>query len=241
MRGTALLANIAFQLLVAASPSMAEFTNGLINMDFKLWSPHPQTGYALLGTVGDTWNVLSGDANGHLAQTTAVLTLANGNTSNGVTLSLSDSSGAAEADPSGFESTPYARLMGDEFQEFAGGTFTMMFNGLTPFHSYDLYLYSTELGNDNRTTTFTISGISLSVVNSVRLSNFAEGINYVHFGSQPADVAGHISIAMHGSGGGPQSAGVINGFQISDVPEPTSLSLVIVGGTLLIMSRHRRN
>ena len=215
MRGTALLANIAFQLLVAASPAIAGFTTGLIDMDFKLGSPQPQTGPALLGTAGDTWNVLSGQANGHLAQTTAVLTLANGNTSNGVTVSLSDSSGAAEAGPSGFEGTPYARLMGDEFQEFAGGTFTMMFNGLTPFQPYDLYLYSTELGNDNRMTTFTISEISLSVVNSVRLSNFAEGINYVHFGSQPADVAGHISIAIQGSGGEFLSAGVINGFQIS--------------------------
>ena len=56
----------------------------------------------------------------------------------------------------------------------------------------------------------------------------------MHFGSQPADAAGQLLITIQGSGGNPildQSTfgGVINGFQITPVPEPATLALAAVG------------
>lgn len=223
---------ILTMVLVAGqgSPAKAEFTTGLIDMDFKLSSKAPpQVGAALLGAAGDKWNVQSGSGDGRLAHTTGVLILADGNASNGVTLSLSDYSDGIAGGPTGFASTPFSLLMADGFLEFPGSTFAMTFNGLTAFQPYDLYLYSDLFGRDGRTTTFTIAGISNTAINLGMLNTFVEGNNYVRFGSLSADAGGHIAIAMQGSGGFDPVGGYVNGFQIAPVPEPATMALAAVG------------
>ena len=222
------------------SPANAEFITGLINLDFKLDSNvPPQAGAALFGAAGDEWNVQSAQANGSSAHTTDVLVLANGTASDGVTLSLSDVSNIFAGGPSGFDATPYKNLMADGYIENTGKTFSMTFNGLTAFQPYDLYFYSFFPDSIVHTTTFTIAGISRTVVNTDRLSTFVEGINYSHFKSQFADANGHLVITMQGSGGaGVGSAGgIINGFQIAPVSEPATLTLAAVGLASLLGAR----
>ena len=120
---------------------------------------------------------------------------------------------------------------------------TLTLSGLTASQPYELYLYSSSLfDNDLRTTIFTIAGNSLTAANSAAPGVFIEGINYVHFGFQPANVAGQITIAIQGTGGEPiftdgNRGGVINGFQIVPVPETASAALMasalIVGAIVL--------
>ena len=133
-----------------------------------------------------------------------------------------------------FDSTPYFLLMTDGFIVGTGQTMTLTLSGLTALQPYDLYLYSAGIGTgENRTTTFTIAGNSRSASDAGSPSAFAEGVNYVHFSSQTADASGQISIGIQGTGGSPVSGqstfgGIVNGFQITPVPEPATICLIAV-------------
>ena len=158
----------AFSICVVVWPVKAEFTTGLIDVDFKLIFNNlpppfpPQVGPAVVGVDGDIWNT---DSN-PFVHTTGILGLAKGIASNGVTYSLSGATNGITGF-TGFASSPYASLMGDGFTVNPGNTMTIAFNGLTAFQPYDLYFYSSfanSLGGDVRTTTFTISGTSLTAM-----------------------------------------------------------------------------
>lgn len=236
MKWTASVGILACVLLAANSQAKADFTTGLIDMDFD---PFPesttQTGAALIGSASDTWN--SG-----VLHPPGVLKLANGNVSNGVTISLAGQTSAIIGGPT-FASTPYSPLMYDGYIVGTGKTMTLTFNGLTASQPYNLYLYSVgvAVSDENRTTTFTIAGNSRSANDAGSPSAFVEGVNYVHFGSQPADASGQIAITIQGSGGSQISdqstfGGIINGFQIAPVPAPDTMTLVVTGLPLALIA-----
>jgi hypothetical protein len=218
--------------LVAVHPAaQAGFTSGLINVDFNFpQQSQTQTGAAVIGAPGDFWNPDSNTS----VNPTGVLNLASGNVSNGVTIAIGGVTNITVGGGNPFDFTPYAALMSDGFIVGTGNTMTLSIRGLTTSQPYDLYLYSIGLGSgENRTTTFTIAGNSRSAHDAGSPSAFAEGVNYVHFGSQPADGFSQINITIQGSGGSPvldQSTfgGIINGFQITPVPEPAAIFLVAV-------------
>jgi hypothetical protein len=102
---------------------------------------------------------------------------------------------------------------------------TLTLNGLTPFQPYDLYLYSSGLSLESRTTSFTIGSDLHTAISTGNASVFIDGNNYVHFVAHSADSTGQLSIAVQGSGGDNHQfaspGGIVNGFQITAVPEPT--------------------
>ena len=217
---------IAF-LLVAHGTAKGDFTSGLINVDFNFTAQSfNQSGPALLGATGDVWN----SELSVLPHTTGVLLLANGSSSNGVTYSLAGVDGGMVGGGP-FLLTPYNALMSDGYAVQPGNTMNLTLNGLTASQLYDLYLYSVGIGvgDDGRTTRFTIGGNSRTAVNAGAASVFVEGNNYVHFPSQAADSAGHLTISIQGTGGAFCAGGLVNGFQIAAVPEPSGLLLFAVG------------
>src|SRR6476659_874499 len=117
------------------SPAKADFTTGLIDVDFKFTNDLPNmTGPAVIGSVGDIWN---SDLNS-FAHTTEVLNLTTGIPSNGVNYSLSGTTNAVI----GAGGPPGATFMGDGYIVSPGNTMMISVNGLTPFQPYDLYFYS---------------------------------------------------------------------------------------------------
>jgi hypothetical protein len=247
MRRLSLAIVIAISIWATALPAKAEFSTGLIGVDFKLilinFPPPlpPQVGGAVIGADGDVWNT---DSN-FLPHTTGVLTLAKGLASNAVAYSLSGATNIIIGQGTGFASTPYASLMADGFTVAPGSVMTIAFNGLTPLQPYDLYFYSSfanPSGNDVRATTFTIAGTSMTATTVGAPSAFVEGNNYVHFSSQPANAAGQITVSIQGVGGNLGAAdamgGIVNGFQISPVPEPTALVL-FAAGAIGVLAIHR--
>jgi hypothetical protein len=233
---------IAASICLVALPAKAEFTAGLIDVDFKFTTAFPQqTGPAVTGVAGDLWNTELNP----FAHTTGILSLAKGASSNGVTYSLAGATNALVGQGGGFASTQYASLMADGYTVSAGNTMTITLNGLTAFQPYNLYLYSSfadSSGSDIRTTTFTIGTASLTAMTIGAPSVFVEGNNYVHFGSQPADASGQLTISVQGSGGNASSpnafGGIVNGFQIEPVPEPATLVL-FAAGAIGVLAIHR--
>jgi hypothetical protein len=206
-----------------------------------------QSGAAVIGTTGDLWN----PETNFLAHTTSVLNLATGSPSSGVEYSLGGVTNALIGGTA-FSFTPYSSLMNDGYTVSAGNTMAITLSGLTAFQPYDLYLYSAfavASAGDTRTTTFKISGTSrtATALSSGAPSGFVEGVNYVHFGAQPADATGRIAITVQGSGGFPTTdpaafGGIVNGFQIEAVPEPVTWLLFAAGAIgVLVSYRFRLN
>ncbi len=192
----------ALSLCLLTVNANADFTSGLIDVDFN-FTPQSTTesGPAVIGIYSDIWNPESNFS----AHTTGVMGLATGSPSNGVAYSLSGVTNALIGGTA-FTSTPYSSLMNDGYTVNPGNTMAIAFNGLTAFQPYDLYLYSSFANPApaiRRTTTFTISGTSLTAMALlVGAPNvFVEGNNYVHFSAQPANATGRISISVQGTGG----------------------------------------
>ena len=228
-------------LLSIASAVHAEFTSGLINVDFRLagseFPPYffpEQVGAAVVGGDGDKWNSESIIAD----HTSGNLILASGVISNDVTYSLKGVTGGVIAG---------IGFMGDGYTVSTGNTMTIAVNGLTAFQPYDLYFYSGHVF-DARTTTYTINGSSLTANSTgtpFGVGVFVEGDNYVHFSSKQADATGQITVSIQGSGGNsgldpPSMGGMVNGFQITPVPEPATLLLFAIGAIGLLGIACRR-
>jgi hypothetical protein len=244
MKPIIMVSFIVVSIWLVAFPAKAEFTSGLINVDFKFTAAFPQqTGPAVIGVDGDIWNT---DSN-PFVHTTGILGLAKGIASNGVTYSLSGVTNAVTGQ-NAFGSSAYQSLMGDGFIVAPGNTMTISFSGLTAFQPYELYFYSSNAnpgGTDNRSTIFTIGGVSLTATTLGASNFFVEGNNYVHFASATATAAGQLVAAVQGSGGNPvfdpaTLGGIVNGFQIEAVPEPATWLLFAVGAIGVLVSYRLR-
>jgi hypothetical protein len=217
-----------------------------------------QSGAAVLGSAGDTWNALSaftyssyptGGSGGPFS-----LVYANGSPSS-VTMSSLTFNGSFVSDAPNFPSistfngTPWANLMGAYISvpsQTAPGFVSL--TGLSPSASYNLVLYNAANASLNgfstaRTTRFTVDSNTLSSAWDGSTSTLVQGVDYVEFSGVKSDAMGNLVITFSGTGSagsGLSAEGDFNGFQLEQVPEPGTFGLVGAGIALLLLGSRRK-
>ncbi len=215
-------------LLAAASTAHAA---QVIDVQFSNGASHAQTGAAVVGSSGDTWNNFTTGATGHGALVDA------SDAATGVSLSFS-ASNFWEADPTymRFTGQPDANLMQGYLVGYAGQPdIALAFSGLAAGHEYGFWIYTQ--GDDNgagRSISLSANGGAAAVATQTNAGSFLQGDNYVYL-TAVADRNGDIDILGHDLAGEAN----INGVQLMAVPEP-SQALLLAGGLLLAGAAARR-
>ena len=220
MRSTTSL--LCAALLAAASAAQAA---PLIDVQFSNDPSRAQSGAAVAGSTGDTWNTfVTGHAGGgSLVDTT--------NTASGVNLSFA-ASNFWEADPSYFQfaGQPDANLMQGYLVGYAGqADIALSFSGLTAGQEYSFWVYTQ--GDDNsrgRSISLSANGGAAAIATQTNTGSFALGDNYVYL-TAVADHNGDVEIFGHDLVGEAN----INGVQLTAIPEPSEMALLMAGGLLL--------
>ena len=230
MRSTTSL--LCAALLAVASAAQAA---PLIDVQFSNGASHAQTGAAVVGTGGDTWNnFVTGQAGGgSLVDTT--------NTASGVSLSFA-ASNFWESDPSYFRfaGQPDANLMQGYLVGYAGQPdIALSFSGLTAGQEYGFWIYTQ--GDDNsrgRSISLSANGGAAAIATQTNTGSFMPGDNVVYL-TAVADRSGDVDILGHDLVGEAN----INGVQLTAiaVPEPSGIVLLMAGGLLLAGVAVRRN
>lgn len=201
----------------------------IINGNFGIAGNTTPSGAAVIGSAGDFWNNAFRTAGGSGGVSATGLLLTDGTTNSGVGFSISNGAGNGSiystANPDVFEgdifittATPFITISG-----LAGATI-------------DLYIYAASGSATGQGSTFTFGSTALSTTDTAGVeTGYTNGVNYVKFSGLVADSSGNISgtwmrrVATYG---------VINGFQIMVVPEPSTVLLGALG--LLALMRRRR-
>ena len=128
----------------------------------------------------------------------------------------------------------------NEYNDLPAGQIEIF--GLNDAIPHDVYLYSmVHLPAERYGGEFTIGGTTLiSDTTPWNHSAFVEGDNYVKF-SNVYPSGGSIIVDMAEYRVDPEwaKAWVLNGWQVQEVPEPTSLILLALGGVTLLVLRRR--
>jgi hypothetical protein len=208
-----------------------------INVDFgSTTGPSPTySGTAVAPDAGTTWNGVdpAADVTPFTTYTSGALVDSNGNPTN-VTTTVNNSwdyYGAAD-------SVIAPDLMHDYvFSQAPGGTFSFSIDGLTPGGVYDLYLYS---DTGAQVTDFNIGGNVKIVTNTPAQSAWTQGANYEVYSGLVA-VGGTISVSATGHDQPVwDNYGVLNGFQLQSVPEPSLIAMVVSGAVGLLACARRK-
>ena len=224
------------QLLGAALLAAASATHAtsLVDVQFSNDASHTQSGAAVVGNNGDTWNNFT---SGH-AGSGSLVDVAGG--ASGVSLSFS-ASNFWEADPSYFQFAGQsdANLMQGYLVGYAGQPdITLNFTGLAAGHAYGFWVYTQ--GDDNsrgRSIGLSANGGASAVATQTNTDGFVLGDNYVYL-TAVADGAGDITLLGHDLNGEAN----IDGVQLMAVPEPSELVLLMAGGMFvagLVVRRKR--
>lgn len=126
----------------------------------------------------------------------------------------------------------------DGYAHAGGAALNFTLNGLRAGGSYDLYVYMGRNTGDEvdvQTGAVTLMTNGLVTLNTIYYGpqdNFVEGTNYVVFSSVQADGSGEIAFSVSGGG-------IMNGFTVSAVPEPSAYA-AIAGAMMLGMAMRRR-
>ena len=195
----------------------------LINVDFGTTdaSSDIQSGAAVIGSSGDTWNGFTTGSETDLALVDA------GAQSTGVTMSYSNNGGGVYYGSTAFTGGSYEPLMEDYLygaMTTAVG-FTVTLSGLEE-GDYELYLYS--LGaSTNRIATFTattsVGSTSVTIGPAGSIGTFVEEVNY---GVLQVAVGSSDALTIQGAATNAAYRAQLNGFQLTPVPEPTSMALM---------------
>lgn len=126
------------------------------------------------------------------------------------------------------------------------GTATVTIGGLNPDSQHDLYLYSSNAGVGSGGV-FSVNGgpaqISTGGSYPGGIGNFSpsysNGADYLAFMGVTANATGQIVISVNefpstSQPNGPFGHGILNGFQISAVPEPSSATLMCLAAIVVI-------
>ncbi len=221
----------------------------------RAWNVDFDSGVTTTGTYiasgaapidGKTWNgVFLGNRNTPAPPNTHAVTQNN----------LLDSIGAAsnvsitvsninqyDTEPDGVSKVShFATALMDDFAYVPGGSGdgSFVISGLNKNGRYDLYLYAMNGAYSNAITSFTIGSQTLTAMNDSLanpLLNFVQNNNYVFFSGLLADSSGVISGTFNGGGGG----ATLNGFQIMEAPEPSSVLLTALGAAGMAARRRRQ-
>jgi len=219
--------------------SAGDIWNGLSGFNY---SSYPT------GTTGGPYNLL----------------YANGTTS-GATLSLTASSGTYDANSvnwgnyspfswnsladeqanTGYPATPYANLFASMIVSHTAGVVdTVTLSGLAPDGSYNLYVYSAGDLNlasgatpGQRTSTFSVNGITQTCVWTSGVSTLVNGVDYLEFNAV-ADGSGMLVINYGNSANGDETD--FNGLQLQSVPEPGTFAMIGAAMTFFLVGRRNR-
>jgi hypothetical protein len=222
-------------LFCAALLAVASAAHGktLIDVQFSNGASHTQSGAAVVGASGDTWNnFVTGQAgSGSLVDTT--------NTASGVSLAFSANNfWEADSTYTRFTGQPDANLMQGYLVGYAGqADIALSFTGLTAGQEYSFWVYTQ--GDDNsrgRSISLSANGGAAAIATQTNTGSFVLGDNYVYL-TAVADRNGDVEIFGHDLVGEAN----INGVQLTAVPEPSEIVLLMAGGLLLAGAAVRRN
>jgi hypothetical protein len=124
----------------------------------------------------------------------------------------------------------------------AADTITFTLSGLLATETYDLTMFASRDAAGTRITDYTVTGSGAPVTLSLQTSGTGLGgvginhniANTVNFSGIAPDVNNQISVSIDINSGG---FAYLNAMQITVVPEPASLSLLLLGGFLLSVIR----
>jgi len=187
------------------------------------------SGAAVVGTAGDFWNNLA-------AAGTDVPLNNPANAASGLSLTWTSDGGATapEAAGNGFYNTSYRNLMEGYIYKYTAGTSHITLSGLAPSTDYSLYLYSQgDSAATGRRLNVSVNGGSTATTSASVASagTFIEGQNYLKI-TVTSDLAGKLDMAYSFA----SEEANVNGFQVTAVPEPASMMLVVgaaLGGLAL--------
>ena len=121
--------------------------------------------------------------------------------------------------------------MRDIAYTFSTATFSL--NNVPVGTDYDLYLYSQNGAFKSSQTEFIIGTTVHTAINTAT-SVFVLDTNYVLFHGLSPDGLGAINVTMNNLS---PSGASFDGFQLLELPEPASMSLLGLGGLLLLRRR----
>jgi hypothetical protein len=207
--------------LIAGTATSAQAASSLVDVQFTGDSNHVQTGAAVVGAQSDAWNTLTyGSNNGNVS----LLSFADGLSSTfGITYSAQNF-WTSSADYDRFTGTADANLMRTYLVGY-GNDITIALAGLTAGQQYGFWVYTQ--GDDNaagRSIGFTANGAAVANATQTNIGTFVEGNNYVYF-TAFANADGQIDLAAADLNGEAN----INGFQMTAVPESSSLAFMAAG------------
>jgi hypothetical protein len=215
---TSLFATIA---LLAGITHSAHAASSLVDVQFTGYSNKVQTGAAVVGSYGDAWNTLTyGSNNGAVDALSFTDGLAS---SVGITYSAQNF-WTSSASYDQFTGTAAANLMSTYLVGYENPV-SIALTGLTAGQQYGFWVYTQ--GDDNsagRSIGFTANGVAVATATQTNIATFAEGNNYVYF-TTFADANGHIDLDATTLAGEAN----INGFQMTAVPESSSLAFMVAG------------
>jgi hypothetical protein len=227
-----LLNTLSAAVLLALAASTAGAAS-LIDVQFSNDTSHAQTGAAVTGKAGDTWNnFTTGHAgSGSLLDTSGAAT--------GVSLSfMAGTFWESDAGYTKFTGTPDADLMQGYLVGYTGDTgIELTLSGLTAGHEYGFWVYTQGDNNSKDRSISIVANGGTPVVSTQSLgSTFVQGDNYVYF-TTFADSHGDLDITGLSLAGEAN----INGFQLTAVPEPSEMVLMSAGLAFLAGAAVRRS
>ena len=235
MRTLKTLATIASLAAVLATGTSAANAAAVVDVQFSRDPGLQQTGAAVIGNAGDTWNDFLGNTGSSSLLDTS-------GAASGVSLSFSAAL-VYESDPgfTQFTGTPWANLMqGYLVGSSDSPTIDLKFTGLVAGQAYGFWIYTQGDNNSgNRQLGMSANGGPTQVATQADDSTFVLGNNYTYLTSF-ADSNGVVDITANNLYGEAN----INGVQLMAVPETSSLALMLagfmfVGGAALRKSRTR--
>lgn len=232
---------LAAAVLVSASVSQAQL---LLGVDFGVTNSAVETGYSGFGITsgtlaGPSTKSYTGISNLYTTGTVAV-TLAAGNTTTATGNLTARDRGTPSTNSGTFT---YSDIYRDFINPSAGGNLTIGLTGLNANTQYTLTLYAYDNSN-SRTMTYTdyttgSAGASGTITWTAGYTFGSTTSNDVFSTTLTltSDATGSLVIRGTSNSGG----AIINGLQLSAVPEPSTVALCFVAAGIVVLRARRRN